>query len=280
MDPYIDSAGVTGLAPYSATVYAVGHNVDPELHQIIFSYSEQDMPWVHPTESNYHAGAGIPNQPVYCVMHRALQPARLYFWQAEIRDRNGYSLRTTGPQTFNTPPAQHLFEKGNRFWEYKSSFGTNPIFPTAEALWQACCEYFVWNDDNPLWEDTVISYKGDASHEPVAKMRAMSFNALCTFLGIDPSLWSEWRKRPVFKEVCARVDDIIRTQKFEGAAAGLLNSTLISRDLGLVDRMEHTGKDGAPIDVKNTIELEAENFTRQILNIAKRSEQPVTIVQE
>ncbi|SFE41875.1 hypothetical protein SAMN04488523_10749 [Sulfitobacter brevis] len=55
-------------------------------------------------------------------------------------------------------------------------------------------------------------------------------------------------------ELGQTVDDVIYTSKFEGAAAGLLNSNLISRELGLTDRQEFTGKDGRAIrtiDVSN-----------------------------
>ncbi|MDC9826565.1 terminase small subunit, partial [Devosia sp. ZB163] len=44
-----------------------------------------------------------------------------------------------------------------------------------------------------------------------------------------------------------RVDEIIRAQKFEGAAAGLLNPNIIARDLGLADKQELTGKGGSPL---------------------------------
>ena len=43
------------------------------------------------------------------------------------------------------------------------------------------------------------------------------------------------------------MEQIIRTQKFEGAAAELLNPNIIARDLGLADRSEHSGPGGGPI---------------------------------
>lgn len=45
-----------------------------------------------------------------------------------------------------------------------------------------------------------------------------------------------------------RVERLIWQQKFEGAAAGLLNANLISRELGLADWREHSGPDGQPLD--------------------------------
>ena len=44
------------------------------------------------------------------------------------------------------------------------------------------------------------------------------------------------KRDEAFSELTAMIDSIIRTQKFEGAAADLFNANIISRDLGLVDR--------------------------------------------
>lgn len=53
-------------------------------------------------------------------------------------------------------------------------------------------------------------------------------------------------------------EEIIRRQKFEGAAADLFNPNIIARDLGLADKSELTGKDGGPIETKseNVTDLE------------------------
>lgn len=144
------------------------------------------------------------------------------------------------------------FSKGNRFWEARSSHGRKPIFATPEDLWQACQEYFAWVDDNPLWEDKVTSYQGENKHEPIAKMRAMTLDGLCIFLDIDESTWRKnYSTKTDFILVTSRVEKIIRTQKFTGAAADLLNSNIIARDLGLADKSELTGKDGGALEVSD-----------------------------
>lgn len=141
--------------------------------------------------------------------------------------------------------------KGNQFWKARSTHGRKPIFADGDTLWEACTEYFEWVEANPLWEDKVMSYQGVNTHEPVAKMRAMTITGLCTFLDISFQAWTEYRTRDGFSEVATRVDQIIRDQKFAGAAADLLNANIIARDLGLADKSELTGKDGAPIEVED-----------------------------
>ena len=128
------------------------------------------------------------------------------------------------------------FEKGNRFWEARSRHGRNPIFDAPEKLAEACLDYFVWCEANPLWEEKVGFTAGKGVVQTVAKMRAMTIGGLCIFLDITPQVWGNWRReRPDFLSVISTAEEIIKNQKFSGAAAGLLNANIIARDLGLRD---------------------------------------------
>lgn len=132
--------------------------------------------------------------------------------------------------------------QGNRFWELRSSHGRKPVFESPEQLWNACCEYFQWVEDNPLWETKAMVVQGSPHQEPIAKMRAMTMEGLCLFLDIGTSTWHDYRNREGFSEVVTRAEQVMRTQKFQGAAADLLNPNIIARDLGLVDKKELGGK--------------------------------------
>ena len=150
-------------------------------------------------------------------------------------------------------PETGRFTTGNRFWEARSSAGPKPKFDGPEPLWSACQEYFVWVDEHPLHEAKAFSYEGKVTVAALPKMRAMTIAGLCIFLDIDEQTWRDWRSgRPDLLGVITRVDAIIRAQKFEGAAADLLNPNIIARDLGLADRSELTGKDGGPLSVEVT----------------------------
>ena len=135
--------------------------------------------------------------------------------------------------------AQGHFLPGNRIWEARSSCGPKPLFDTPEKLWGACVEYFEWVDENPLHEAKAFAYEGSVTVESLPKMRAMTIGGLCLFLDISFETWSDWRKnRPDLSDVITRAEQIIRTQKFEGASAGLLVPQIIARDLGLADKQE------------------------------------------
>ena len=134
--------------------------------------------------------------------------------------------------------------KNNKFWLLRTKHGRDKLFPDPDVLWSACCEYFDWVEANPLYEDRVITFQGKVTHEPAARMRAMTMAGLCLFLDIDPTTWKEYGKRKDYNHVVTRAERVIYSQKFAGAAADLLNANIIARDLGLRDKQEteHTGQ--------------------------------------
>lgn len=71
-------------------------------------------------------------------------------------------------------------------------------------------------------------------------MRAMTLDGLHLFLDIHHDTWAEYRKREDLSAVVTRVEKAIRSQKFAGAAADLLNANIIARDLGLSDKTDTT----------------------------------------
>lgn len=143
-------------------------------------------------------------------------------------------------------PTSGKFVTGNRWWEARSSHGTKPTFEAADDLLDAVCQYFEWNANNPLYEAKPFAYEGVVTVEPVEKMRAATIVGLCMFIGITQRTWSRWRAENAdFRPVIEWAEDAIYRNKFEGAAAGLLNANIISRDLGLADKQEHTSPDGS-----------------------------------
>lgn len=142
-------------------------------------------------------------------------------------------------------PSSGWFLPGNRFWEARSSHGANPKFENAADLWDACCQYFEWNENNPLYEAKAFAYEGCVTVESLPLMRAMTIGGLCLFLDIAESTWRKWKAdRSDLSAVITRAEAIIFKQKFEGASANLLNANIISRDLGLADKQDHTSSDG------------------------------------
>lgn len=129
--------------------------------------------------------------------------------------------------------------KGNQFWKLvKEKTGCPKIYENESQLWDAACEYFQWVEDNPLQEEKLFHFQGEVVSGTANKMRAMTLDGLCLYLKIDRKTFDNYGKSESHKEffpVVTRIREVIREQKFTGAAAELLNPTIIARDLGLHD---------------------------------------------
>lgn len=140
--------------------------------------------------------------------------------------------------------------EGNKFWEARSRHGRNPKYTSAQMLEEGCLDYFEWVVDNPLKEEKVFAFQGEVGEKgrvEVNKMRPMTIQGLCTFLGISHDTWLNYKQREDFIGVINWVEQIIYDQKFAGAAAGILNPNIIARDLGLVEKSE--------VEVKTKLKL-------------------------
>ena len=132
---------------------------------------------------------------------------------------------------------------GNQFWKVRTKHGRDKLFASPEILWDACCEYFQWVEENPLWSLKVVQYQGAPVDLPEPKMRAMTISGMCLFLGIDHTTWRAWRTDKDFSTIVSEAESVIYNQKLSGAAADLLNANIIARELGLSDKREteHSG---------------------------------------
>ena len=127
----------------------------------------------------------------------------------------------------------------NSFWKLKSSnAGRKRIFQNPKVLLNGALEYFKSVDENPWYETKPHVVNGEIQYSKLAKPRPYTILGLCLFLRISHDTLREYRKRPEFSGVIKVIDETIKNQKFEGAAAGFFNANIIARDLGLRDKVE------------------------------------------
>lgn len=133
--------------------------------------------------------------------------------------------------------------KGNNYWQFRNKHGRDYKY-TPEKLWNEFVAYMKWLEDNPLYENKAFPFKGSVEIVKIPKMRAATINGFCLFADIAQDTFFRYRKIDGFSEVITRIELAIKTQKFEGASAELLNPNIIARDLGLKDKSEidHTTK--------------------------------------
>lgn len=158
--------------------------------------------------------------------------------------------------------------KQNQYWQRRSSHGRNRKFESDDALWIACTEYFEWVESSPLFSSELVKFQGETSVVKVPKPRAMTIQGLCLFIGISRETWSQYRKQNHdFSDIVADAEDIIRTQKFEGAAANLFNPNIIARDLGLAERQQTE----ATVQPGDTLSELMESIGRQKLDLGAKN---------
>lgn len=152
--------------------------------------------------------------------------------------------------------------EGNQFWKLRSKHGREKIFSDPQTLWDAACEYFQWCDNHP-WTTRKATQrtipakkkgkkKGEEEEETLTQtyqeitptQRPYSIGGLCVFLRVSASYWRVFRgrcndaKEEDYLAVIDNIEEIIRTQQFEGACVGAFNSNIIARTLGLADKQE------------------------------------------
>jgi hypothetical protein len=145
---------------------------------------------------------------------------------------------------------------GNKFWLLRSKHGRDKLFATPELLWEAACEYFKWCDDNPWIKkeqlkkpvfDEMLGTWDIIANIPTA--RPYTIEGLARYWNCNRQWINDFEKALKGKDdqqskdfslVLTRVRETIYQQKFEGAAIGAFNASIIGRDLGLVEKKDVT----------------------------------------
>ncbi len=155
---------------------------------------------------------------------------------------------------------------GNKFWENRSKHGRDILFATPELLWEAATEYFEWCTSNPLIE---IDFKGkDASKVEIPHMRPFTIHGLCLYIGCGTSYLRNFQPpNEDFKAVITRIEEMIYSQKFDGAAAGFLNPNIIASDLGLAKKIEQKDTTEKGTDFDNLSQDELKELAKMLEKI-------------
>jgi len=139
---------------------------------------------------------------------------------------------------------------GNQFWKLASKHGRNRLFASPKLMWDAACEYFEWIINNPLIEIDFVGKDAERVERP--HTRPFTYQGLTSYLKCSIQYFNEFeqslegrkdRKSKEFSVVLTHIRQTIYRQKFEGAACGFYNASIIARDLGLADKSDITSGD-------------------------------------
>lgn len=165
------------------------------------------------------------------------------------------------PNNHNSTKQPEFFDmlyKGPRpgdpgYWEWRRNhlpFPTpdNPgLEPTPALVYQAACEYFDVIEQNKYWKEDFIKAGNDAGKiVRLAQDRTFTMIGLSIFLkdcdiftfDLNSALQNKNGKYDEYKGVMEFIRNVIREQKFSGAAAGVFNSNFIARDLGMTEKVQ------------------------------------------
>lgn len=131
----------------------------------------------------------------------------------------------------------------------KSLAGRPPKIKTPDEMWGYFEEYKKWCKDNPLFENTVNTKTGEIYRIPRERPYTWeSFNNWVNSKNIisdfDDYKKGETEHYKKFSGIITRINREIYSDKYDGAAVGLYNASIIARDLGLADakKTETTAK--------------------------------------
>lgn len=132
------------------------------------------------------------------------------------------------------------------------------LFETPQQLWEAFCEYVDWARANP-WKKSEAIKSGDCSGDiiEVPIERPLTIGGFCVFAGIGTATFHDYGHKEGYKEysnVCRQIEEVTRTQKFEGAAVGTYNANIIARDLGLREKTESEINANVSSTIKITVD--------------------------
>lgn len=141
--------------------------------------------------------------------------------------------------------------KGNQFWKNidPKDLGRNPNYSSPTELWIEAMGYFKECDETPLVSKETRKTDKYTEQKEIEHKVPYTWQGLYVHLGVCNLDY--YKKKEAFSWIITHIGNIIYNQKFTGAAAGLFNSNIIARDLGLKDasKTEHTGEGGGAIQI-------------------------------
>lgn len=121
------------------------------------------------------------------------------------------------------------------------------VYLTADDFLADCVKYFEWATQTPIMTEKATVASGDVIRYDEKKLRVFTKKGLALHLGITTSKLASLMQQ--FPEVGEIIEQVIYVQKFENAAVGVLNSTMMAKDLGIAEKQEISGPQGGPVEV-------------------------------
>lgn len=119
---------------------------------------------------------------------------------------------------------------------------------SSKKLWEFFCIYFEWAKSNPIQKEDFIK-----SGEMAGTKIKVDLERPLTWAGFEAMLrdkniiakMEDYKankegRYSEYTEVISRIDGIMWEDKYAGASVGIYNANIISRDLGLIDKVQNS----------------------------------------
>lgn len=104
---------------------------------------------------------------------------------------------------------------------------------TPEQVMNLIVQYFEWAELNAIKAGETATFQGRVYQDTIHKPRIFTWEALKLFCGFSGTALAKWKLKPGYDVVIEFAESVIKEQKYQLAANGMINSTMIAKELGI-----------------------------------------------
>lgn len=111
---------------------------------------------------------------------------------------------------------------------------------TPEEVFDFAVRYFTWAEGEAIKAIETAAFQGAVSENLIHKPRVFTLTGLALFMGVKSSSFVRWRGEPGYSDVMEFIDNVIYEQKYQLGVSGIINSTIVGKELGIDKPQEIT----------------------------------------
>lgn len=104
---------------------------------------------------------------------------------------------------------------------------------TPEEVFDFAVRYFSWAESEAIKAIETAAFQGVVSESLVHKPRVFTLTGLALFMGVNINRFASWRTEAGYSDVMEFIDSVICEQKYQLGVAGIINSTIVGKELGI-----------------------------------------------
>lgn len=137
---------------------------------------------------------------------------------------------------------------------------------TPEQLMNLVVSYFEWAETNAIKAGETASFQGKTYEDTIHRPRVFTWAGLTLFCGVSTGIIQKWKRQPGYMQVLDFAETVIREQKYQYAANGMINTNMIAKELGIDkgDTFNITASAEAEANTQEAMEKAVENVLSKL----------------